>query len=616
MSQADMMCLQRSIGNTAIAGALHPSHIAVPDLANSPDTPRDKPVFAPELTRLAWPSVRRKKGSGSRDEEPEENEKESPVRETEPRRQTKKSGAQEGESPRRKDEARDRKGSRDRKGTSEREKDRSARRARSRTRRKEKEREHKEEPGESTKRSRELLTALAIPQVKPGPAIDVQKELVASLESRLAAIIASDAETQRDHNVKLEAYNVAYAKWKHGKRVGEEPKLPELPTFGTGRTRALTAEAAGEFTLGGILIDALPGKRESDTRLYKRLASAASLVPLDSTVPGANSLGFGSVLPELVAGHEHLVIENTLKTMIDAGQLEYLRAAGLPNDEWKILVEVHYIRARPKDMAGFHKDTRGQTLFVNLNYHAGKRRLRGPEFVLNPPPSQEHDEQIYGTRDKPGTLPAQFTKDLSFTRRKLGDPTEIQSSGTVQPYGYVAFVDEAIHHATPFFEHRYVTPVDFKGYLERTDGKKLAEITRRKGKPKKRSIIGDEGEVIKWRTWWGMITRPEKDRYTRSDFTTTMKGEEFDRMLANVGAQEDANRQSGAAGGWYAASIPGAGLAPLRPDEKPPLVRQASNPDLAKTWPKQLPENVPRRFFRTWVRAVPEAMAERLRKLS
>jgi hypothetical protein len=129
------------------------------------------------------------------------------------------------------------------------------------------------------------------------------------------------------------------------------------------------------------------------------------------------------------------------------------------------------------------------------------------------------------------------------------------------------------------------------------------------------SVIGVD-EVAKWTTWWDMITNPAKDaRYTRLHFAATMHGDEFDLMIESVGAQDRAARQHGGAGGWYAASIPNDSLSPLRPAGKPPLIRQASNPDLSKTWPKQLPEDVPRRFLRTWVRVVPEAMAAQLRAL-
>jgi hypothetical protein len=468
------------------------------------------------------------------------------------------------------------------------------------------------------KKSRELLTTLATPQVRQGPAIEVQKDLVTGLESRLATIIEGDAKKQRKDDTKLAKWLAAHKAWEGRPKWlrGAEPMAP-TPSFGNDRRMQVTKENATEFNLGGILIDGLPEyEKENVERFYKGLAATARLVPLDSrVVAGANS--GGTPLPALVDGLQRLVIENTLRTMIDASQFEYLRAAGLPNDQWKILVEVHYIRARPKDMAGFHKDTQGQTLFVNLNYHAGEHSLRGPEYVLNPPRSEKHDERIYGTPDKPGTLPTEFTGDLSHVRGQLGAPTEIRSSGTVKPYGYVAFVDEAIHHATPFFENRYVTPPEFEAYLQRSDKRKLDEIinAKEKGVDVDRSVIGPD-ELEKWTAWWKMIINPAKGtRYTRLDFAATLKGLEFDRMLETVGAAENAQRQRGGAGGWYAASIPNAGLAAIHASDKPPLVRQASDPDLSKTWPRQLPEDVPRRFLRTWVRAVPEAMAAQLRKL-
>ena len=466
--------------------------------------------------------------------------------------------------------------------------------------------------------SERLLKALATPQVREGPSIAVQKALVEGMEERLAAIIQSDAEKQRvyddaraQHTAALEKWNAAWSWFR-----GAAPELTTPSPFGSGKRLQVTAENALEFNLGGILIDSLPVYSEGNgAGLYKGLIEQAKLVPLDSRVRGARSSG--TALPELVSGLGPLLLENTLKTMIDAGQFKYLQAAGLPNAEWKILVEVHYIRARPKDMAGFHKDTQGQTLFVNLNYHVGDYSLRGPEYVVNPPSSPTHDARIYGTEGKPGTLPKPFTDDLTVIRGQLGEATEIRSSGTVRPYGYVAFVDEAIHHATPFFDHRYVTPAEFKGYLERTDKAKLDEIVRANGTPQdvNTSII-EAGDIKKWNTWREMISGPSAARYTRETFLPTMSGAEFDLMLENVGAVQNAERQRGGAGGWYSASIPNDGRAPIHASNKPPLIRQASNPQLTKDWPKQLPEDVPRRFLRTWVRAVPKGMADQLRGLS
>jgi hypothetical protein len=76
--------------------------------------------------------------------------------------------------------------------------------------------------------------------------------------------------------------------------------------------------------------------------------------------------------------------------------------------------------------------------------------------------------------------------------------------------------------------------------------------------------------VDKWRKWLEMITVYEEVKarpavkYTRKDFAGTMQGHEFEFMLADVGSH-GALRAGGGAGGWYAASIPGAGTTPLRP---------------------------------------------------
>jgi hypothetical protein len=92
-----------------------------------------------------------------------------------------------------------------------------------------------------------------------------------------------------------------------------------------------------------------------------------------------------------------------------------------------------------------------------------------------------------------------------------------------------------------------------------------------------------------------------------------MTDDEFDLMLENVGAQQGAARDKAGSGGWYAASIPGAGLAPLKAANRPPLKRQGSTTDFKRDRPKQLPEDIPRRFLRTWVRVIPEAKAAKLR---
>jgi hypothetical protein len=54
----------------------------------------------------------------------------------------------------------------------------------------------------------------------------------------------------------------------------------------------------------------------------------------------------------------------------------------------------------------------------------------------------------------------------------------IDSAGAVDGMGYVSFVDEAVHHATPWFGGRYITPTEFKEYLERNHTSEYDEIVR------------------------------------------------------------------------------------------------------------------------------------------
>ena len=421
--------------------------------------------------------------------------------------------------------------------------------------------------------SAKLLTKLATPKIGEGPAISVQKKLIEDLDNLLAD------------------------------------------------------ETASEINLGGILLDRVPDCYEDSDDLFAKAAREARLVPLPASIAGANR-SVGADRGELVlkAGLGPAVVENTLKTMIDAEQLEYLRLAGLPNDKWKILVEVQYIRTRPKDMTGFHKDTKGQTLFVNLNYHVGDNRVMGPEYVLNPTPSPKHEEQIKGTVGKPGTLPKEFTDDIDRTRGPLGEPTEIRT-GVVNPYGYVAFVDEAIHHATPYYGHRFVTGKEFKAYLAHKHPAKHAEIVRADQKFQSpwpwyrdsplssyvnKKIIRDD-EFATWETWRAMTRDDKQDQqYTREHFAATMTADEIDEMIETVGSFEGAARKG--AGGFYAASIPGSGLFPVNRRGRPPLKRQASTTDFKRDRPEPLPEDVPRKFLRTWVRAVPEEAAAKLRQ--
>jgi hypothetical protein len=328
--------------------------------------------------------------------------------------------------------------------------------------------------------------------------------------------------------------------------------------------------------------------------------------------------------------------------MIDARQIEYLRKAGLPNDDWKILVEVHFFRERDMSATGFHKDTLAETLFVNLNYHMDKAVV-GPEYVVNPQVSEEHEELIKTT------LPASFREDLAETRKRLGEPTEI-GTGIVQPYGYVAFVDEAIHHATPHYWQRYIKESDLKEFLG-GDPKELLTQHLKTKYPKEFAAanVAYAKWLNRWTDWYPfsdfdaqkLISTADSSkwlaamqivndgaqgqgerRYTRIDLGLMMSNQEFDALLDRVATDPTKGkaRSAGAAGGFYAAQIPRPGeqgnaiVQPVQPKGKPPLKRRLSDADFRKLLPPPPGKEEKRCFFRSWVRVVPKEKVADLRK--
>lgn len=332
------------------------------------------------------------------------------------------------------------------------------------------------------------------------------------------------------------------------------------------------------------------------------------------------------------AGVERALIENTLKTMIDAQQVEYLRKAGLPNEDWVILIEVHLYLDRDMTMWGFHKDTKGQTLFVNLNYHLDQE-LPGPEYVTNPPSTPMHDTALgidpeRNVATDTGTLPQEFLADLLHVRGELGDPSTI-GAGKVPAYGYAAFVDEAIHHATPLFGHRTVKSSEFKEFLRQKYPEKYQSAKRAYDSWNKQwvafygfdSYLEDEspvkGEAARWFEWMKMADHTKADtEYRRPDFNETgMSSNDVDEMLTDIGQmvrgdptrRPPADRKVAFFGDASIPSVTGkhsTTRSPLSKGDRPPLKRQMSQSALDDDLPPAIPSGQKRQFFRTWVRAV------------
>jgi len=132
-------------------------------------------------------------------------------------------------------------------------------------------------------------------------------------------------------------------------------------------------------------------------------------------------------------------------TLADAKQLQYLdKNFEAINKEHDIIVDVDWYRARTQSEVGFHKDSRGTTLFVNLTY--------------------DNPREMYGASTKPDLtrqkaleekLPAEVQKDLAKRRESYGTPEPGHiTEARVGPYARVSFSDPSIWHSTPLLGHR------------------------------------------------------------------------------------------------------------------------------------------------------------------
>ena len=339
-----------------------------------------------------------------------------------------------------------------------------------------------------------------------------------------------------------------------------------------------------ELFLGGIELTDIP---ETD----EELLHTATLIPLKQD----NALDPKSWAYDLTvsSGAADDVVQNTLRTMQAAKQLEYFRKAGIPKPGWKIVIEVHYIRSRGKNRPQFHKDTLGQTLFVNLNYVTDEP-MTGAEFMVNPPELEGWDAVISEN------LPPEFMEDLRKTRTSLPPLTAIEVSN-IPAHGVLAFVDEAMHHRTPVLGHRVVSGKVFADYLTaRFGAERVAKAEKAYD-----AYMGSRWPAFSYgaedRTWfkWIAMARQPKGQFTRPDFIDSgMPPDEIDELV------------SGADRASRTVSIPRLDQgAPqdIIPDEqerkrRPPLKRTISDLALAKKLPPDVKGD--RKFFRTWVRAV------------
>ncbi len=396
-------------------------------------------------------------------------------------------------------------------------------------------------------RSAAALEAIAQPRVFRGPNVAIQDEIVEGLEAEFEKLRVTEG------GLKLSLYNVS--------------------------------------CVGGI---ELLGTPSAD---LDQVIAQAELVDLPRGSPAGRAVNKSSYEQAVAAGVQQLIVANTLSTMDAAGQLEYLRRSGLIDEQWRVLVEVHYYRDRDSTSTRTHKDTLGQTLFVNLNF-LNDTPIAGPEFIVNPAPAPEHDEQV---RD---TLPAGYREDLAEVRRRLQTPEEF-GIAQVPAKGVVAFVDELLHHKSPTMGHRVVSGPQVREYLASRQrmalvGHELAFEKYSRSARKMRTV------EAKSRAWFDVIgaIRNDDRTFNRGELREldpdrcVLKDTDLD-ALVEIGGRDD----------FAVASIPRTGgpgnsiVSDVKREGTQTLRRQMSQLLLQGAAPGAMEGR--RAFFRTWVRAVP-----------
>lgn len=451
--------------------------------------------------------------------------------------------------------------------------------------------------------SGDLLQGLAKPKVFEGPEVELQKEIVVKLEEAIP-------EVNKEAEAKHAEAELAFQTWdedfksKHPNMFGEPEVLKQYQTEFKKEKRKIPPKTydADVMYIGSVVLDKIPPTELGEEQMIEDAELVYSEHSLDS--------GTNAVLLPRAADVEEAVVRNTLRTMIKAGQIDYLRSAGFVGKGWKIVVEVHYYRKRNKQQANLHKDTLGETLFVNLNY-TNQDTMPGPEWIENPPLHDVHQKKLETS------LPDQFNKDLSGIHQSP-QGTRIETED-IPPNGVVAFVDEAIHHATPMLGHRPVTVAGLKKFLaEDPDFKNgLAKAQKAyswekstglwtliKGTFKSNMGTGyTDQEILLWQALMDLWQKGDQDQLRRPELLAIgMSEDQVDRLVSGYGTSPHTS-----------VSIPtgartdgGTNRLPLKTDDskKPPITlkRTMSQRSLNRTLP--VDPGGDRRFFRTWVRAV------------
>lgn len=339
--------------------------------------------------------------------------------------------------------------------------------------------------------------------------------------------------------------------------------------------------------LGSVVLDNLP---ESDDKLsdwmtgHETEATEFSILKQADATRLTTEAGIGKDLAQY-----------TLKVMQTTGQIDYLRTSGFVGDEWSIIVEMHFYRDRPRKNPVLHKDTLGQTLFVNLDYFNTDPDA-GPEFIVNPPSIQSHENKIAST------LPSEFREDLNEVRTNLKNPTEIETLD-LRPNQVIAFVDELIHHATPLAGNRTVTIANLRTFLSQDPDFKNVDWTT----TATTSVDTEPSDRVaeEW-PWLKKLCASDKKKTSRPELRQAgMNDDQIDRLLAKH-AKQNYNwvhiDKSALTDMNTRIALTTTSDAESEPDVPLKLKRTMSYRDTSVF---QETADKKRSFLRTWIRAVP-----------
>jgi hypothetical protein len=428
-----------------------------------------------------------------------------------------------------------------------------------------------------------------------GDEIKVQDDLAASLDEAIQGdLVAAPKEIEALDKQWFAESNLEQTK---ERTAGMQALLDQMH-----QKRANLGSYNDATFIGAIVLKEGVGKLED-------LMASATLVDLpslnDKTAKVKQSLAGGAYHLVQKKGLASSVIKNTLVTMEKAGQLEYLRKAGLPNDKYAILIEVHYYRNRPTSKTKLHKDTLGETLFVNLSF-TNKNKILGPEYIVNPASDPSYDEFV---RQK---LPGVFVEDLEAFKKSFKEEKMIKAT-VLEPNSVVAFVDEAIHHKTPTPGPRTASAAGLKVAMANVYGDeyKDAENAYKGYKGASRVSLWTFASYFKNPTakahsgdWWELLEKLP----TLND--TELKRKDLEAWLPTYFKARAEEILEQAATDFTGVSLAIAGgkyiTVPVRQASEKPLKRQMSMEKLGETYQAKAQDSGKRSFFRTWVRAVPK----------